>query len=169
MLNKLLLILTLKCISTTAIFTVQNIELKGTMSSMDDLKYQYWSTNYGINISDINPLVKEALLEINDEIIEQTLQVIEKYRVKNPTESLFQFKKDNATGSYYVSQHTPIIKVSEAVDIRFNTYEKPNFTNNKMTKITRKQDLKLLVIQTRNIISKQITSINFIVRVVLIA
>jgi len=143
------------------VFGTQDLkDLKETLSSLDGLKHQYWNSNYGIDISSVNPLVKNTLLEINEDIMRQTLQVIEKYRVKNPTESLFQFKKNNITGSYYVLQNTPKINISNECNIKIHVYEKQNKVDNSNNEITRKQDLKLLVIQTRNIISRQIIKFN---------
>ena len=112
-----------------------NSEFYNQLSSKNILINKFWSNNYGVNITKLNPLIQSTLQDINILITEQSLHSIELYRIKHPIDSLFRFEIDNITGVYKVTPFENKINISDShnKDALSHLFEK--------NKINRKNDL----------------------------
>ena len=132
-----------------------NINLKNILDSKNYLKKQFWITNYGLNLDIYHSKTNIFLDEVNNDIIYKSLRDIEDYRIKYPTDALFNFRKDNKTGTYTVSSDLNEIKIND-LDIRLNSViELDKYEDKKQ-----KTKLKRLIIYTRNKLNSFIKNLN---------
>ena len=137
-----------------AIFSISFVNARLTRDILDsekELKKAFWTNNYGLNIKDYNNDFKYYLESINNNIITDSIQDLEQYRIKNPTDALYSFKTDNVTGTYFVN---PIQNKFSAKNIIDNlVLEMRNNTN-------RNIKLKSYIIKYKNKLNKLITDLN---------
>lgn len=130
---------------------VYSIITKDILDSEKELKHKFWNSNYGLNITDYNKDFKTYLESINNNIITDSIQDLEQYRLKNPTDALYSFKTDNVTGTYFV---TPIQNKFTSSNIFDNlVLEMSNNTE-------RNIQLKSYIIKYKNKLNKLIGDLN---------